>query len=75
GRLLVVHEAVQVAGFGAEVAASVAEQLHGALKAPPRRLAAPRIPISYAPNLENQVRVTADDIAQAARDMTAVETA
>ena len=28
GRLLVVHEAVQVGGFGAEIAATVAERAH-----------------------------------------------
>ena len=32
GRLLVVQESVSVAGFGAEVAATVAERLHKALK-------------------------------------------
>jgi acetoin:2,6-dichlorophenolindophenol oxidoreductase subunit beta len=49
GRLLVVHEAVAVSGFGAEIAASVAEALHDRLKAPVRRLGAPRIPVAYAP--------------------------
>ncbi|MCT8973602.1 alpha-ketoacid dehydrogenase subunit beta [Microbaculum marinisediminis] len=69
GRLLVVQESVSVAGFGAEVAATVAEALHGVLKAPVRRLGAPRIPISYAPPLEDEVRVTADAVAAAARDL------
>ncbi|MBZ0163335.1 MAG: alpha-ketoacid dehydrogenase subunit beta [Notoacmeibacter sp.] len=69
GRLLVVHEAVAVAGFGAEIAATVAEHLHGALKAPIRRLGAPRIPISYAPVLEDEVRVTAGAVAAAARGL------
>ena len=69
GRLLVAHEAVQVGGFGAEIAATVAERAHGKLKAPIRRLGAPRAPIGYAPNLEDQVRVTAAQIAQAAREM------
>ncbi|SLN76709.1 alpha-ketoacid dehydrogenase subunit beta [Oceanibacterium hippocampi] len=70
GRLLVVHEAVAVAGFGAEIAATVAESCHAALKAPVRRLGAPRVPISYAPPLENEVRVTAEAVVAAARDMT-----
>jgi pyruvate dehydrogenase E1 component beta subunit len=69
GRLLVAHEAVRVGGFGAEVAATVAERAHGALKAPVRRLGAPRAPIGYAPNLEDQVRVTPERIAAAAREM------
>jgi acetoin:2,6-dichlorophenolindophenol oxidoreductase subunit beta len=71
GRLVVAQESVSVAGFGAEVAATVAEHLHGALKAPVRRLGAPRIPISYAPVLEDEVRVTAEAIAAAARGLVA----
>lgn len=69
GRLLVVQEAVSVAGFGAEVAAFVAERLHKVLKAPVKRLGAPRIPISYAPVLEDEVRVTASAVAAAARGL------
>ena len=65
GRLLVVHEAVSAGGFGAEVAATVAEELG----APVRRLGAPRIPIPYAPPLEDRVRVTEDMIAAAVRGM------
>jgi pyruvate dehydrogenase E1 component beta subunit len=69
GRLLVAHEAVQVGGFGAEIAATVAERAHGKLKAPIRRLGAPRAPIGYAPNLEDQVRVTPEQIASTVREM------
>jgi pyruvate dehydrogenase E1 component beta subunit len=64
-RLLVVHEAVQVAGFGAEIAASVAE----ALNVPVRRLGAPRIPVGYAQPLENESRLTAEKIVAAAKGM------
>ena len=53
-----VQEAVSVSGFGAEVAATVAERLHKALKAPVKRLGAPHVPISYAPPLEDAVRVS-----------------
>ena len=53
--LLVVHEAVQVAGFGAEIAATVAE----ALGIRVARLGAPRIPVGYAPTLEAQARALA----------------
>ena len=69
GRLLVTHEAVSVGGFGAEIAATVAEQLGPRLKAPVRRLGAPRTLIAYAPPLENAVRVTAVDIAAAVKTM------
>lgn len=70
-RLLVVQEAVSVAGFGAEIAASVAEALHPLLAAPVKRLGAPRVPVSYAPTLENQVRVTAEAIVAAAQSQLA----
>lgn len=69
GRLLVTHEAVAVAGFGAEVAATVAEHAADALRAPVRRLGAPRAPIAYAPNAEDMIRVTAPAIAEAVRAM------
>jgi pyruvate dehydrogenase E1 component beta subunit len=63
GRLMVVHEAVQAAGFGAEVAATAAE----ATGCRVRRLGAPRIPVGYAPVLEAQSRVQVRDIVEAAR--------
>jgi acetoin:2,6-dichlorophenolindophenol oxidoreductase subunit beta len=67
GRLLVVHEAVEVAGFGAEIVATVVETLGpGALKAA-RRLAAPRIPIPFAPPLEAEVRVTPEKVVRAVK--------
>jgi pyruvate/2-oxoglutarate/acetoin dehydrogenase E1 component len=69
GRLLVAHEAVAVAGFGAEVVATVAERGHADLKAPIRRLGAPRVPVSYAPPLEDRVRVTVPHIVDAALAM------
>lgn len=70
GRLLVAHEAVQVAGFGGEIAATVAEHCDDALKAPVRRLGAPRIPIAYSPPLEDQSRVTAEQMVAAVVAMT-----
>ncbi|MEO8526509.1 MAG: transketolase C-terminal domain-containing protein [Caldimonas sp.] len=65
GRLLVVHEAVRAAGFGAEVAATVAE----ALAIPIRRLGAPRIPVGYSRPLEDVSRVTTAAIVDAARSL------
>ncbi len=66
-RVLIVHEAVRVGGFGAEIAATLAEELDDRLAAPPRRLGAPRVPVPYSPPLEEEVRVSADRIAEAAR--------
>lgn len=62
GRLLVVHEAVQAAGFGAEIAATAAEATGCRIA----RLGAPRIPVGYAPVLEAQSRVSAEAIEEAA---------
>jgi pyruvate dehydrogenase E1 component beta subunit len=73
GRLLVVHESIQVGGFGGEVAADVSENLFDALKAPVRRLAAPRIPTPYAESLEDVCWVTEDHIVQAAREICGIE--
>jgi pyruvate dehydrogenase E1 component beta subunit len=69
GHLLVAHEAVAVSGFGAEIAATVSEQMFAKLKGPIKRLGAPRAPVSYSPPLEDQVRVTADMIANTVRGM------
>lgn len=66
GRLIIAHESVQVSGFGAEIAATVAEHALQALKAPIIRLGAPRALIAYAPNLENQLRVTSQMMVDAA---------
>ena len=67
GRLLVAHESIQAAGFGAEVAASVAEALPGVRV---KRLGAPRIPVGYAQVLENESRLSAAKIVDAARAFT-----
>ncbi|MFH1043469.1 MAG: transketolase C-terminal domain-containing protein [Pseudomonadota bacterium] len=60
GRLLVAHEAVQAAGFGAEIAATVAEELG----VPVRRVGAPRIPVGYARTLEDVARISAEKLLQ-----------
>jgi pyruvate dehydrogenase E1 component beta subunit len=71
GRLLIAQESVQVGGFGAEIAATVAEERSGALKAPIRRLGSPRSPISYAKPLEDRIRVTPEAMAAAAKELAA----
>jgi len=67
GRLLVVHEAVTVSGFGAEVVARVVEALGpGGLKAV-ERLGAPRAPVPFSPPLENALRITPARVSEAIR--------
>jgi pyruvate dehydrogenase E1 component beta subunit len=60
-RLVVAHEAVRVAGFGAEIAATVAEELG----IPVKRLGGARIPVGYSRPLEDESRLDADAIVQA----------
>lgn len=66
-RALVVHEAVQFGGIGAEIAAQVTEEAFDYLDAPVVRLAAPFAPVPYAPILENAYVPDADRIAAAVR--------
>jgi acetoin:2,6-dichlorophenolindophenol oxidoreductase subunit beta len=69
GRLLVVHEAVRAFGPGAEIAATVAEELFGQLKAPVRRLGGPYCAVPFAKVLEDAFIVQPDAIVAAAKAM------
>ncbi len=60
-RLVVAHEAVRVAGFGAEIAATAAEELG----VPVKRLGGPRVPVGYSRPLEDESRLSTDAIVQA----------
>ncbi len=67
GRLLVVHEAVEVAGFGAEIVARVVDQVGPSNLKAAKRLAAPRIPIPFAPPLEAEVRLSPEKVVHAVK--------
>jgi 2-oxoisovalerate dehydrogenase E1 component len=54
-RLLVLHEAPLTGGFGAEVAAWVAETGFSLLDAPPVRVAGEDLPIPFSKNLEAEI--------------------
>ena len=70
GRVLVVHESCQFAGFGAEVAASICDsEAFFYLDAPVRRLGGRDVPIPYNKHLEENVVPTVERIAQSARDL------
>ncbi len=64
-RLVVAQEGVGTGGFCSEVAATVAETVQG-LKGI-RRVASPRIPVPFAPPLEDVCLVTPQMVAEAAR--------
>lgn len=61
-RLCIVHEAVKQGGFGAEIAATVAEEAIMYLDGPILRYGAPFCPIPFAPTLEKMVRVYPEDL-------------
>ena len=69
GRLLIAHEAVKAFGPGAEIAATVNEELFGQLKAPVKRLGGPYCAVPFAKVLEDAFIVQPDDIVAAARAM------
>jgi 2-oxoisovalerate dehydrogenase E1 component len=66
-RLLVVHEDVIRAGFGAEIAAWASDELFWRLDAPVARVGAQECHVAYAPELEDAILPQVDDIAAAAR--------
>jgi 2-oxoisovalerate dehydrogenase E1 component beta subunit len=66
GRALVVHEAHLTGGFGAEVAAIIAEHAFDALDAPVTRVASLDVPIPFAAPLEDAVLPDEDKIYRAA---------
>jgi 2-oxoisovalerate dehydrogenase E1 component len=55
GRLLVLHEATHTAGFGAEVAAQIAEEGFTWLDAPPMRVTSADMPIPFSTMLEKEL--------------------
>ena len=70
GRLLVVHEAPLIGGFGGEIAAMVAQSPAFAyLEAPIMRLGGADVPIPYNPKLEKAAVPQIDDIVAAARKL------
>jgi len=66
GRLVVAGEAVVRGGFGAEIAASVAEAVPGVLRAPIARVGAPFVPPPAGPELEAMFVPGAPEIVAAA---------
>ncbi|HEX4960292.1 MAG TPA: dehydrogenase E1 component subunit alpha/beta [Thermoanaerobaculia bacterium] len=71
GRALIVHEAPITLGFGAEVAARLADAAFPWLDAPIRRVAYPDRPVPYAKNLEKVLLPDKEKVLAAARELLA----
>ncbi|CCH50413.1 alpha-ketoacid dehydrogenase subunit beta [Pseudodesulfovibrio piezophilus] len=67
--LVVVHEAVQFAGPGAEIAAMAAEEILEYLDAPIKRVGAPFCPVPFSPPLEQHYIPGAENIIEAVKSI------
>ena len=70
-KALVLHEDTHTGGFGAEIAATIAEEAFEYLDAPVRRIAAPDTPVPFAPPLEKAFIPQVDDVVAALRELAA----
>jgi 2-oxoisovalerate dehydrogenase E1 component len=69
GKAIVVHEAILTGGFGAEIAARIADRCFPDLDAPVRRLAAKDCFPPYAPSLEVAVLPSQEQVTAAVREL------
>jgi 2-oxoisovalerate dehydrogenase E1 component beta subunit len=68
GRVAVVYEANRTGGFGAEVAAELAERCFDALDAPVTRIASPDVPaMPFSPTLEHAFMLDAEKVSEGLR--------
>lgn len=68
-RLVILHEAVEAFGIGAEIAARMAEIGFDELDAPIRRIGAPYTPVPYSPALESEYAPSAAKVTAAVKEI------
>jgi 2-oxoisovalerate dehydrogenase E1 component beta subunit len=68
-KALVLHEDTLTGGFGAEIAATIAQEAFENLDAPVRRVAAPDAPVPFAPVLEKAFIPQVDDVIAAVKEL------
>ena len=71
-RVIVAHEDTRSWGYGAEIAARIADELFFHLDAPVRRVAAKDTWVAYHPSLEDQILPQAGDFLDAYRELAKV---
>jgi 2-oxoisovalerate dehydrogenase E1 component len=69
GRVIVAHEDTRFSGYGAEIAAQIAEECFMDLDAPVRRVAALDCFVAYAPTLEEHILPQKNDLLAAIREI------
>jgi pyruvate dehydrogenase E1 component beta subunit len=67
GRFVALHDATRFCGYGAELVATVTETCFDRLKAAPRRIAAPDIPVPFTPPQEAFYKPSADEVVRTVR--------
>jgi 2-oxoisovalerate dehydrogenase E1 component len=70
-RVIVAHEDQLTAGFGAEIAARISQDLFEYLDAPVTRVAALDCPVAYAPDLEDAILPSSADVLKAIKTLAA----
>jgi len=68
-KALVLHEDTLTGGFGAEIAATIAEEAFENLDAPVRRIAAPDTPVPFSPPLEKAFIPQVDDVVAGLKEL------
>ena len=69
GRVVIVEESPKQGGIGAEIAATIAEEMSGLLKSPLKRVAAPNTPAPFSPPMEKFYIPDVNRICAAARQI------
>jgi pyruvate/2-oxoglutarate/acetoin dehydrogenase E1 component len=68
-KVLVLHEDTRTGGFGAEIAATIAEEAFEDLDAPVKRITAPDSPVPFSPSLEAAFIPQVDDVVTGLREL------
>jgi pyruvate/2-oxoglutarate/acetoin dehydrogenase E1 component len=68
-KVLVLHEDTRTGGFGAEIAATIAEEAFESLDAPVKRLTAPDTPVPFSPPLEKAFIPQVETVSAALREL------